>query len=499
MRGMETLPEHVFSAAQVRALDKCIIEDIGVPGYKLMNRAARASLDALDERWPEGRLLVLCGAGNNAGDGYVVARLALEAGRAAEVCALVDPEKLAGDAATAYRDYVEAGGAITSWDGVLAAADAIVVDGLLGTGLDRDVEGRFADAVRAINDCGRPVVALDIPSGLNADSGRVMGVAVEADVTVTFVGLKSGLLTGRGPALSGDLVFDPLGAPQEVFDLEEACARRLRVGLIRKCLPDRPRDAHKGLSGHVLVIGGGPGMAGAARLAGESALRSGAGLVSVATLQAHVAAITGARPELMALGVEDEADLENLMGRASVIAIGPGLAKTEWSRRMLAIAFDSGLPLVVDADALNLLAGNPRKRQDWVLTPHPGEAARLLGVTTTDIQSDRLTAASQLADRFEAIVVLKGAGSIVRQPDGETWICNHGNPGMAVAGMGDVLTGVVAGIAAQCRDLSLAARCGVLVHALAGDDAVAVAGERGLLASDLFPHIRRRVNRPENS
>jgi NAD(P)H-hydrate epimerase len=201
----------------------------------------------------------------------------------------------------------------------------------------------------------------------------------------------------------------------------------------------------------------------------------------------------------MALGVEDEADLENLMGRASVIAIGPGLAKTEWSRRMLAIAFDSGLPLVVDADALNLLAGNPRKRQDWVLTPHPGEAARLLGVTTTDIQSDRLTAASQLADRFEAIVVLKGAGSIVRQPDGETWICNHGNPGMAVAGMGDVLTGVVAGIAAQCRDLSLAARCGVLVHALAGDDAVAVAGERGLLASDLFPHIRRRVNRPENS
>jgi NAD(P)H-hydrate epimerase len=196
----------------------------------------------------------------------------------------------------------------------------------------------------------------------------------------------------------------------------------------------------------------------------------------------------------MALGVVDGADLENLMNRASVIAVGPGLAQTEWSQRMLEIALDSGLPLVVDADALNLLAGNPRTRQDWVLTPHPGEAARLLGVTTADIQFDRLAAAGQLAERFEAVIVLKGAGSIVRQPDGDTWICTHGNPGMAVAGMGDVLTGVIAGIAAQCGDLALAARCGVLAHALAGDDAVAVAGERGLLASDLFPHIRRRLN-----
>jgi NAD(P)H-hydrate epimerase len=494
MLGMETLPEQVFTAAQVRALDKRIIEEFGVPGYKLMNKAGQASLDALNERWPEGRLLVLCGAGNNAGDGYVVARLALESGRAAEVCALVDPEKLAGDAATAYQDYVKAGGVVANWEGELASADAILVDGLLGTGLDRDVEGRFADAVRAINESDRPVVALDIPSGLNADTGRVMGVAVEADVTITFVGLKSGLLTGRGPALTGDLVFDALGAPQEVFDIDGACVRRLRTGLIRECLPKRPRDAHKGLSGHVLVIGGGPGMAGAARLAGESALRSGAGLVSVATLEAHIPAIIGGRPELMALGVVDGADLENLMNRASVIAVGPGLAQTEWSQRMLEIALDSGLPLVVDADALNLLAGNPRTRQDWVLTPHPGEAARLLGVTTADIQSDRLAAAGQLAERFEAVIVLKGAGSIVRQPDGDTWICTHGNPGMAVAGMGDVLTGVIAGIAAQCGDLALAARCGVLAHALAGDDAVAVAGERGLLASDLFPHIRRRLN-----
>jgi hydroxyethylthiazole kinase-like uncharacterized protein yjeF len=494
MRDMETLPEQLFLAEQVRALDKHIIEDIGVPGYELMNRAARAALDALEARWPEGRLLVVCGAGNNAGDGYVVARLAIQTGRAAEVCAVVAPELLAGDAATAYEDYIQAGGVVTSWQGDLETTDAIIVDGLLGTGLDRNVEGRFADAVESINGCGRPVVALDIPSGLNADTGCVMGMAVSAEVTITFVGLKVGLFTGRGPAFTGELVFDGLGAPADVFDTQKARAWRIPEGLIRECLPRRPRDAHKGLSGHVLVIGGGSGMAGAARLAGESALRAGAGLVSVATLEEHVPAIISARPELMARGVSDKSDLEPLISRANVIAVGPGLGQTEWSRRMLSIALDTDLPLVVDADALNLLSGEKHRKYEWVLTPHPGEAARLLGVSTADVQSDRMVAAKQIAERFAATVVLKGAGSVVCQPAGETWICDHGNPGMAVAGMGDVLTGVIAGIAAQCKDLSVAARCGVLVHAEAGDDAVAVAGERGLHASDLYPHIRRRLN-----
>ena len=494
MPGMGTLPGKLFLAKQVRALDEHIIKDIGVPGYELMNRAARASIDALQGRWPDGRLLVVCGAGNNAGDGYVVARLALEAGRAAEVCALVDPDKLGGDAATAYRDYVAAGGVVTQWQGQLQADDAVIVDGLLGTGLDRTVAGVFADAVEAINQCGRPVIALDIPSGLNADTGCVMGVAVSADLTITFVGLKVGLLTGRGPALTGTLVFDGLGAPADIFDIEKPSARRLTDSLVQECLPRRPRDAHKGLSGHVLIIGGGPGMAGAARLAGESALRAGAGLVSVATLEEHVTAIIGDRPELMARGVSDESDLQPLIDRADVIAIGPGLAQTEWSQRMLSIALASDLPLVADADALNLLSRQPCVREDWVLTPHPGEAARLLGTSTQVIQSDRLAAAKQLSKRFGALIVLKGAGSIVRETGGASWICNHGNPGMAVAGMGDVLTGVIAGIAAQCRDLAAATRCGVLIHARAGDDAVAVAGERGLLASDLFPHIRRRLN-----
>ncbi len=492
---MGTLPQRVYTAAQVRELDRRTIEDHGVPGYDLMNRAARATFDALQEHWPTGPVTVVCGAGNNAGDGYVVARLAKNAGREVVVHALVDPAKLSGDAATAYADFESVEGQVTAWGGSLKATTGIIVDGLLGTGLDREVGGVFGDAVRAINESNLPIVALDIPSGLHADTGAVMGVAVDADLTVTFVGMKQGLLTGRGPALCGELVFDSLGAPREAYDLGEPITRRIDPTIVDQLLPRRPRDAHKGMSGHVLVIGGGPGMAGAARLAGESALRAGAGLVSIATLARHAPVISGARPELMAAAVESTAALETLMKRTTILAIGPGLGRDDWAREMFEAALASDLPLVVDADALNLLAESPVRRSNWVLTPHPGEAARLLDSDTPAIQGNRFAAASEISSRFDATVVLKGAGTIVRDIDSGVWICDHGNPGMAVAGMGDVLTGVIAGIAAQCGDLESASRCGVLVHAMAGDDAVADAGERGLLASDLFPFVRQRLNR----
>ena len=283
-----------------------------------------------------------------------------------------------------------------------------------------------------------------------------------------------------------------LGVPRATFDGAIPAARLIGEDTIAEALPRRPRTAHKGGHGHVLVIGGGPGMPGAARLAGEAALRAGAGLV---TLAAHPdnAAIAATRPELMCIGAASPADLHALLGRATIVAVGPGLGQGAWAESLLEAALESGLPLVVDADALNLLAASPRTFARWVLTPHPGEAARLLGITGAAVQADRLGAARELQSRYGGVVVLKGAGSIVQPPGGPPWICDRGNPGMAAGGMGDVLTGVIAGIAAQCGDLGLAARAGVLVHAQAGDLA-ARAGERGMLAGDVLRQVRACVN-----
>jgi NAD(P)H-hydrate epimerase len=246
--------------------------------------------------------------------------------------------------------------------------------------------------------------------------------------------------------------------------------------------------------GHVLVIGGEEGMGGAARMAAEAALRVGAGLVSVATRPIHVPAVLAARPELMCLGVDEAGQLSPLLGRASVIALGPGLGHTDWSRAVYAAASASGLPMIVDADGLNLLAESPDVRPDRVITPHPGEAGRLLGRPTAGVQSDRPAAARELQARYGGVAVLKGAGSIVAGGSGPLWVCDRGNPGMATGGMGDVLTGAIAGLAAQVGDLSLAARLGVLAHALAADDAAAAGGERGLVAGDVLERLRPWVN-----
>lgn len=458
-----------------------------------MTRAGEFAHRAIRERWGARPVLVVCGAGNNAGDGYVIARLALAAGSRARVIYLVEPDKLKGDAARAAADYAAAGGSSEAFAGQLPDDDSVVVDALLGTGLDRPVSGRFAEAVAAINATGRPVVAVDVPSGLNAETGALMGAAVRAAATVTFVGMKCGLLTGRGPEFCGAILYDSLGVPGEVFAGLDAKAVRITVEEARTALMPRPRDAHKGISGHVLVIGGGIGMPGAVRMAGEAALRAGAGLVTVATRPEHVGPVAANRPELMCRGVTAAEDIESLLERATVIAVGPGLGQSEWAAELLAAALGTDLPLVLDADALNLLSKAPTDRGNWILTPHPGEAARLLGENTETIQQDRFAAVVELASRYAAVAVLKGAGSLVADPLGRIGLCDAGNPGMAVAGMGDVLTGVVAGLLAQTHDLWRAATVGVLLHAMAGDDASRI-GERGMIATDLLPWIRRHVN-----
>jgi NAD(P)H-hydrate epimerase len=476
----------------VRELDRRAIAG-GVAGYSLMQRAAAAAWRELTRRWPRAqRIAVLCGPGNNGGDGYEIARLARAAGLDVELLQ-VGPAPRSGDAATARGAWLAAGGKAPEYRGEPVSAD-VAVDALFGIGLTRAPDGTAQAAILAINAARGPgtgVLAVDVPSGLDADRGTAPGDAVRADLTVTFIGAKPGLHTGVGPDYAGRVVVDDLQVPRGVYDGVESWATALVPEMLAAVLPGRARTAHKGDMGHVLLIGGDAGMAGAILLAARSALRAGAGWVSVATREAHAAALTAAQPEIMCHGVEEPRALRALFERASVIALGPGLGRSEWSRGIWSQAMSAPQPAVLDADGLNWLAENPSRREDWVLTPHPGEAARLLGRTTGDIQNDRGASARELRERYGGVAVLKGAGTLVQ---GEALaLCPFGNPGMAVGGMGDVLCGLIAGLLAQGLGAESAARAGVLIHALAGDRAAA-RGERGLIPGDLLGELRPLLN-----
>lgn len=465
-----------------------------------MKRAAAAAWSAAVARLrkPQ-RVVVVAGSGNNGGDGYELARLAQSAGFDVRVLELAGERR--GDAATARSAWLEGGDAVFP-----ARAEALrecgegvlLVDALFGTGLSRAPRGEAADCIAAINAArgrGAQVLALDVPSGLCADSGQAPGVVIGADLTVSFVGRKPGLHLGEGPDRTGDLVFDALGIPATVYEALPVAASLLGEELLRGALRRRPRSAHKGSHGHVLLIGGDAGTNGALLMAARAALRSGAGLVSVATRAAHAAALAMAQAELMPHGIEDVEALASLIDKADVVAIGPGLGQQAWGRTMFRAALACDRTLVLDADALNLLAESPRSREDWVLTPHPGEAARLLQLDTATIQADRRSAVAQLQQQYGGVVVLKGAGTLVRGH--ELGLCPHGNPGMGVGGMGDVLTGVIAAVLAQHRSMPMstqtAAGVAVAAHALAGDLA-AKRGERGLLPSDLIDRLRQTMN-----
>lgn len=489
------LPDTLYDAAQVSALERLAIEAHGIPADVLMDRAGISALTLLRSVWPRAhKPVVVCGPGNNGGDGYLLARRALEAGL--EPCVLsVGPPPRSGPAAGARAKCEAAGIRVQPFDASILALGDVVVDAIFGIGLVREVQGAMRAAVEAINAARRPVLAIDIPSGVNADSGAVMGAAVRADATITFIGLKAGAYTGGGREHVGEIYFDDLDVPKEIYAAVTPLARRLTETPLASMVKRRRRDAHKGTFGHVLAIGGDQGMAGAVRLAGEAAYRSGAGLVTIATHPTHAAQLSAARPELLAYGVVDGLELRPLLARASVIAVGPGLGLGAFGQALFTTALDSCLPMVVDADALNLLALDPTERRDWILTPHPGEAARLLETTTAAVQSDRFDAVRALQKRYGGVVVLKGSGTLIAASEHEPiWLCDRGNPGMASGGMGDVLTGVIAALVGQGYALADAAQLGVWVHAAAGDDAAA-AGETGLLASDLFPLLRTRLQR----
>lgn len=485
---MTQFPRRLYTAAEIRSVEARACAELNFDERGLMEAAGGAAFAYLRERWPRVlRVVVVCGTGNNGGDGYVVARHAHVAGLDVKVLELDHEHERTRSAADARQAFIEAGGKHAPFLAASLDICDLIVDAVFGIGLTRPPSGSFADAISAMDLASHPVLALDTPSGLDADTGHTPGAAVRAAATVCFMGLKRGLFTGRGPDLAGDIELRTLDVPAEA--LTGAGALTLSEFEVRATLAERHHDSHKGDYGSVLIVGGDRGYAGAVALAAEAALRSGAGAVRVATHAEHAHALLARLPEAMVVGVEDAADLVPWLAAASVIAVGPGLGTEKWGKGLLGACLDVGKPLVVDADALNLLAQSPRKLNDAVLTPHPGEAARLLGIDTLTVQRDRFAAVAALRERCGEVVVLKGAGTLVCDGD-RIGVCDRGNPGMASAGMGDVLTGIIAGLRAQGLDASSAARVGVWVHAAAGDKA-AEDGQRGLIASDLFAPLRQ--------
>ncbi len=488
----------LYQNRQIRELERLAMQS-GVDEYQLMCLAGQAVFDALINEWPFAkRIIVCCGKGNNGGDGLVVARLAHERGFEVEVY-LLDSKSFSSSAAQALKACEQAAVRINAFPSEPTFNADVIVDALLGTGFKGKLEAPCDPIIRAINSAQCPVIAIDVPSGVDVDTGFVSGEAVKATITVTFIALKRGLFTGKAPTYCGKVILDPIGVSQTLVQKQKSDTELLSWENIHPLLPKRDRATHKGNFGHVLVIGGDYGMGGAVRMAAEAAARVGAGLVTVATRPEHVSIVSGVRPELMCHEVNGVADLEPLLERANVVVIGPGLGKTEWAISLLNRILKSNLNKVLDADSLNLLSESPRRSHDWVLTPHPGEASRLLNLCAHEIQEDRFKAIHQLNEKYGGVTVLKGVGTLIATENSPSVkVCSAGNPGMATGGMGDILSGVIGGLLAQQLPLAAAAEVGVFIHAMAGDLAASEGGERGLLATDLLPHLRSLVNPNQN-
>lgn len=515
----------LFTAKECQALDRIAIEQFGIPSYELMCRAGQAAMDLLRTRWKRANnVLILCGTGNNGGDGLVLARLLKNIGIGVDVWVLGEQDKLKGDARKAYDDAQKSGVSILFCVNVdeekirsSLGLCAVVVDALLGTGTQGELRENLLSLVKLVNESERPVFALDNPTGLCVDTGSVLGDAIKADMTLTFIAQKPGLLTGQAADYVGDLHCATLGLDQAVFDalVAKENANKTEQSSIQKqnlesfCFKDvkhllmsRKKTSHKGDFGHVLLVGGDLGMGGAIALAGMAALRVGAGLVSVACHPENAALVTSLQAELMCRGIKQKSDLDALIKKASVIVMGPGLGQSTWSQMIFSKIIEEKKLRVLDADALNWLANNHHYSEQWVLTPHTGEAGRLLACSREAINKHRFAASADIQKQYGGVCVLKGAGTVVcaqvcssnLQTCG---VCLDGNSGMASGGMGDVLTGILAGLIAQFdKDLSLEqiTRLGVSLHSHAADCIAKVKGGRGMLASDLIPQLQDLVN-----
>ncbi len=492
------MSEHLlYQTKAIKALEKRAMQELSLSETELMERAGHAAWKLLQQLVPTAKhITVFCGSGNNGGDGLIVARLAKAAGRDVHVVFVGHvAEQSAAAKAAWHACMTEQVQLITFGPGAELPETDVIVDALLGTGLSRPLTDNMLLAVQEINATHVPVLALDVPTGVNADTGVAYSDAVKANWTITFIGRKVGLVTGAATEYVGELWCDDLGISAEVLANVAPAAHIIEDSFYKSLLPPRHKDSHKGLFGHVLVIGGNYGMSGAPRMAAAAAERAGAGRVTIVTRPEYAPLANLAMPEILSLGVNDPANIDIANHNPSCIVIGPGLGRDEWAQSMMQFVTQLSLPLLMDADALHWLAAHPQKRENWILTPHPGEAATLLHATTHDVQYHRLAAAHALQHKYGGTIVLKGAGSIVCSSETVPQICyGVGNPGMASAGMGDSLSGVIAGLIAQRVPLAQAAAAGVWLHAKAGDLAANAGGERGLLASDLLPFLRRLVN-----
>lgn len=505
-------PNKLYRTSVVREFDRVAIEQYGIAGIVLMKRAAMAMLQLAQQRWPQaGALRVLCGGGNNGGDGYLFAALAAQRSIEVEVLSLRPADALKGDALLARQLAEQADVHLLELDdltdvaGWLASGD-LVIDALLGTGLGSTVRADCRALIENIAACGLPVLSADVPSGLNSDTGEIMGAAVTADCTVSFVALKSGLLTASGRARCGDIFLTDLAIPADVFQAAEPLARILNLQEQLAGFTPRAKDSHKGSHGHVLIVGGELGMGGAVVLAASAALASGSGLVSVATREHHVTPTIARHPEIMARAVHSAADLDPMMEACDCVVVGPGLGQSSWGTQLLHRILTTAVKqrLVIDADALNLIARHAWHELlaniDCVATPHPGEAARLLGCTNREVQNDRYAAVQQLAEKLQAHVLLKGSGTLMAGPGMSMTLCPYGNAGMASGGMGDVLSGIVGALCAQNIATAEAMQLACSLHSAAADYALTQGkGPIGLRASDLAEHVSGFLNHPERA
>jgi ADP-dependent NAD(P)H-hydrate dehydratase / NAD(P)H-hydrate epimerase len=505
----------ILTSAQMRDADRRTIQEIGIPGIVLMENAGRqvvAAMEAVFDDLPERSVAVLCGPGNNGGDGFVVARTLLQRGVDTAVFVVGALGGIRGDARTNLEILGHLGLAVVeindeqAWElhfSEISQSD-LIVDALFGTGLRTPLQGMLETVVADVNASGLPVVSIDVPSGMSADTHELIGDCIDATVTVTLGAPKLPLVLPPAELRAGDIVIADIGIPDEV--LESVDGPRLELlsrGQMRALVDPRPPDAHKGDFGHVLVVAGSMGRTGAAHLSAMGALRSGAGLVTIATPQPCQAVLASMAAEYMTVplavdaeGGLDPASVDGLLaGGYDVVAIGPGLGTAPGTRAFVhALLERASVPLVLDADALNAFADEPERLtggegRHVIITPHPGEFARLTGVTASEVQANRVELARSFAATHRVYVVLKGHRTVIATPEEAVFINPTGNPGMASGGMGDVLTGMVAGWLGQLLDAEAACTLGVYLHGSAGDLAEAAEGESALVASDVLAHL----------
>lgn len=481
----------LYTINQIRDIEKRALSH-GISGETLMERAGHAAGNCLTQQFPSmKRLIIFCGGGNNGGDGYALASIAHKKGIPVAIRFIDHPEKLKNEAKLFFDHCQSLPIEIQPFDFHEKLQADIFVDALLGIGIQGTIRDPVAKAITYLNQSKIPILSLDIPSGLNADTGHTLGSVVNATKTITFIGLKPGLFTAEGKDCCGDILCDSLNLPGPLFDITAPYGQLIFSSDFASFLPPRKKNTHKGDYGRVLIVGGDHGMYGAPFITALGALRSGSGMVSTAT---HRSACLDFQPEIMSHSIKTARQLQPLLEWASVIVLGPGLGQSAWSQKIFKKVIQAQRPMIMDADGLRWLAKFPAQSNNWILTPHPGEAAQLLQIPVETVQENRFEAARLIQKKYGGITVLKGAGTLIANDTGSLSITPLGNPGMASGGMGDLLAGIIAGLAAQHVPNSIAASLGACLHAEAGDLAAKEEGERGLLATDLLPYLRRLVN-----